>query len=283
MMRSIEVCARMAVAIAAAVAPMSAYAEEASSGEAADALGDFGIGVRFGYLHGDTDGELQTPQGGNPGSSSSNRPKLDEIGVDDADAFDAAFDLSWRNHHLDLGGQWIELDGSATLHDPLVSRGLTFPSGTDVDADVQLDWYRVGYRYRFDIPIGSMQHLFVAPGVQGVYFDYDYHLDGGGQSVNRSFPQAGLRLGGTAEWQPHPFVSIEATGWWGVPIEETARILDVGLVGRLRVLHLEHGPDAWLHLGVGYERIEFRDEQDMANDIDVEIGPQLSAGIELRL
>jgi len=273
-------------------APAALRAEGPPSGEAEGMLGDFGIGLRFEYLRGKADGHLQTPDGGNPGTSSQNRPHLDEIGADDDfDGFDGALDLSWREHHVDLGGQWIDLDGSATLDKPLVSNGVRFLAGQRVDSDVQLDWYRIGYRYRFDIPIGKSQHLFVAPGIQGVYFDYDYELKGLNttfttathQRASRSFPQGGMRLGGTLAWQPHPMFAIEGEGWWGVPIDETARILDVGIAGKLRVFQFERGPGAWVHLGVRYERIEFRDDQELPNDIDVELGPMLNAGFELRL
>ena len=75
----------------------------------------------------------------------------------------------------------------------------------------------------------------------------------------------------------------KANGWWGVPIQNTARILDVGLLGRLRVFQFERGPAAWVHVGVGYEHIQFRDDQSLPNDVDVELGPLLNAGLELRL
>lgn len=277
-MRFISVAVSIASLILAA--PLRA---EPPPAEAEGMLGDFGIGLRFGYLYGEANGFLQTPSGGNPGTSSSHRPKLDEIGADEFQAFDAALDLSWREHHVDFGGQWIGLDGSDTLDSTLVSRGVTFPAGTHVHSDVTLDWYRLGYRYRFDIPLGEQQHLFLAPGIQGALLDYDYNLDGGGRSISRSFPQAGVRLGGTAEWRPHPIFAIEATAWWGIPIDETAEITDLSLLARVRVFKLERGPAAWLHLGIGYEHIEFKDNQDQPNHIDVGTGPLLNAGIELRL
>jgi hypothetical protein len=293
-MRSTHGWVRLALALLVATAPVGARAEETSSGEAEGMLGDFGIGLRFGYLRGDANGHLQTPRGGNPGTSTQNEPHLDEIGIEDFDAFDAALDLSWRQHHVDLGGQWMGLDGSATVGGVgFVSQGVPFLPGMRVHSDVDLDWYRLGYRYRFDVPLGD-QHLFVAPGVQGVHLEYSYELQGelpsfnyllafGNPRADRSFPQAGMRLGGTLEWQPHPMVAIEGAGWWGVPIEETARILDVGVVGKLRVYQMERGPSAWVHIGVRYERIEFRDDQELENDIDVQLGPMLNAGIELRL
>lgn len=279
-MRSISVLGLASIVVVLSFP--GALRAEPPPAEAEGMLGDFGIGLRFGYLYGDIQGFLQTPAGGNPGTSSKHRPRLDEIGADDFNAFDAALDLSFREHHLDIGGQWIDLDGSATLDRTLVTRGVTFPSGTHVSSDVTFDWYRAGYRYRFDIPVGEQQ-LFLAPGIQGAFLDYDYKLHGGGRSISRSFPQAGLRLGGTAEWRPHPMFAIEASGWWGVPIDETAEITDVSLVGKVRVLHLERGPSAWLHLGVSYEHIEFEDNQDQPNHIDVGTGALLNAGIELRL
>lgn len=281
-MRSLSARVRIASIVLAVALPGTLRAEPPPAG-AEGMLGDFGIGLRFGYLYGEANGFLQTPSGGNPGTSSSHRPKLDEIGADEFSAFDGALDLSFREHHVDLGGQWIGLDGSGTLDRTLVSRGVTFPAGTRVQSDVTLEWYRLGYRYRFDIPLGERQHLFLAPGVQGALLDYDYQLSGGGRSVARSFPQAGARLGGTAEWRPHPIFAIEATAWWGLPIDETAEITDLSLVGRVRAFQIERGPSAWFHIGIGYEHIEFEDDQDQPNHIDVGTGVLLNVGIELRL
>jgi hypothetical protein len=246
--------------------------------------GGIHLELDFRYLYGAVKGSVQTPSGGEPGTTSPNRPSLGEIGIDDASIFDGSLLVQLDRHMFSLGGQIIRLDGNATLERDLLSHSLLFPAGTDVHSSVQLDWYRFGYRYefRFDLHDSGSQ-LRLAPGIEGVLLNFDYSLDvPGGAGTSRGYAKGGLRIGGTAEWITASPFSIEATGYWGLPIDNTAQILSVELLGKYQLWGNQRGTGGAAYLGIAYEQIEYEDNQEVPNHVDVQLGPLLVAGIEVR-
>src|SRR4051794_13083353 len=93
------------------------------------------------FRYGPVSGFAQTPAGGNPGTSSRNRPTFSELDIHDSINAEASLEASWREHGIYGGGNFIRLDGKSELDESLVSRGTTFPAGDQVRSDVQLDWY----------------------------------------------------------------------------------------------------------------------------------------------
>src|SRR5262245_28907593 len=129
------------------------YAKTTSPAEESQNSG-FRFTLDGAWLWGPANGQLQTPSGGEPGSTSKERPTLEELGIETASVFDVSATAGWGPHELYIGGQWICLSGSATLDQTLISQGMTFPAGTSVDSSVQFDWYRFGYRYRIELGDG---------------------------------------------------------------------------------------------------------------------------------
>jgi len=247
---------------------------------------DLTFTLDFRFMYGEVDGFAQSPSDGTPGTTSPSRPTLSEIGIDDASIFDASLNFQFDQHIFTAGTQFIRLRGSDTLSTALISESILFPAGTSVDSDVKLDWYRFGYQYEFRFDLGSSQHFRVAPGIEGVFLDFDYELDDGGAlRAGRSYMKGGARLGGTAEWLINERFSLEASGWWGLPIDNTAEILSVEVLARCQ-LWGERNPTSGVggsvYLGVAFENIEYEDLQDEPNHIDVDLGPLLVAGFEIR-
>src|SRR5690348_6400664 len=60
------------------------------------------------YLYGPIRGNIQTPLGGEPGTTSSHRPTLKEIGIDDTSVWDVNGEFRWRNERFYLGAQFIK-------------------------------------------------------------------------------------------------------------------------------------------------------------------------------
>src|SRR5437764_11724810 len=111
---------------------------------------DFHLSFQGSYLYGPADGFIQTPSGGQPGTTSRHRPHFGEIGINDANIGDVQLNLDWPSDRIFVGGQFISLSGNnESLQNTLVSQAETFPAGTGVRSDVRLDWYRVGYRHAF--------------------------------------------------------------------------------------------------------------------------------------
>jgi hypothetical protein len=233
------------------------------------------------YLYGPANGFVQTPSGGNSGTTSHRRPKLDEIGIDDAHIADAEFHADWGAHEVYVGGQWVRLSGDDTLDDDLVSQGRTFPAGTSVQSDVKLDWYRAGYRYRFhwDDPNEPGRLLFtLAPGVGVALLDFEYKLKGGGEKADRSYIKGGAQLGLEGAWNITERWSLVGEVLCSLPISNTPFIFKSELLARYRVFHSDRC-DVGAELGVAYEQIHYEDDQHVPNHVEVDLGPLLVVGL----
>ncbi len=237
------------------------------------------------FLHGDIEGFLQTPRGGQAGTTSTNRPAFDELGFDDVEIFDTSLTVQRDQHIFSAGARLIRLDGSATLTDDLISQNVTYPAGSFVTSDVQLDWYRLGYRYEFSFDPGGGNRLLLSPGAEAVMFDFDYQLDGPGElRTDRSYAKGGVRVGGTAKWLTSGRFSLEAGGFWGIPIDGSAEIFSAELVARYRLwgADSQRGAGGSVFLGVAWDEIEYEDDQATPNHINVEMGPLIIVGFEIR-
>ena len=249
---------------------------------AADQPVHLGFDIAADYRFGNIDGYVQTPSGGDPGTSSHHRPTFNELGVDTVNIFDFALAAHCRPSIFSAGGQIIRVHGDSTLSTDLTSHGTLFPAGSSVTSDIQLDWYRFGYQYEFSIDLGEGSGEFdLAPGVEADLLDFSYSLDGGGAHAHRSYAKPGLRIGGTIEWLTDSPFSVEATAFWGLPISDTVQVLSLDLVGRYQLWGRRNsGGSAFL--GIGYESIQYEDNQTLSNHIKADIGPLLIAGLQVQ-
>jgi len=165
-----------------------------------------------------------------------------------------------------------------------VGANLAIPAGTRVSSDHKVDWYRVGYRYRIqrgDEP-GAELPLEIHSRVGAAIFDFHYRLDGSnGAEADRGYvkvaPQMGLELG----WHATNKLSIEGEVTSTLPFSSMPWILTTQVVGKYTLwesgrLHLDG------FLGAGYQKISFKDNQDVSNDINLDFGPMLMLGLEIR-
>ena len=142
----------------------------------------FSISLDVAFLYGPIDGFVQTPKGGNPGSTSSKRPTFEELGFDTISIYEGSIRADWDAHSIFGGAQIARLSGRSRLDEELTSQNITFPAGSYVDADIQLDWYWLEYLYSFDLsPEGRRNVFTVAPGAGISVFAFHYKLDGSGE------------------------------------------------------------------------------------------------------
>jgi hypothetical protein len=73
------------------------------------------------YLYGPVHGRLQTPAGGNPGTTSHARPTLAELGINRASQVDVGVKGGWGNHQIYGGYRFFRVSGDATLDQALIS------------------------------------------------------------------------------------------------------------------------------------------------------------------
>src|SRR6266566_929454 len=91
--------------------------------------GEFHLTLESQWMWGPVSGYLQTPSGGQPGTTSRHRPTLEELGIDTASIFDGEIRPGVGDHELYVGGQWIRMSEDATLDEDLISQGNTFAAG----------------------------------------------------------------------------------------------------------------------------------------------------------
>jgi hypothetical protein len=231
------------------------------------------------FLYGPIRGFLQTPAGGLPGTTSHDRPTLKELGIDTAPMADASVTAGWGSHELYGGARIIELSGTDTLTQTLLTHSVTFPAGTAVSSNVQLNWYRMGYAHRW-LYRHDDTALRLEPAIEAVIFDFDYSISGGGQSTNRTYLKANVRLGLRAEWSPYSRFSLSGNAFESVPIPGQPMILTLQALGGYRLWGTADRGGT-LSLGIGYDQLDQKDQQTVPNHIKAEIGPLLLAGLAI--
>ena len=237
------------------------------------------------WLYGPVSGHLQTPSGGKPGTSSPDRPTLGEIGINTASILDIEGMPALGDHGLYFGFQWINLSGERNLEQSLVSHGQTFLLGSRVQSDVQLDWYRVGYRYRIqrgDEPGLELPNTEIYSRLGAAILDFRYDLDGQGAEARRSYVKAAPQMGVEMEWHATSTFSLAGELTSTLPFSSMPWIATAQVEAKFRLIDTK-GLGLIGFVGAGYEKISFHDHQDLSNDINADFGPMLMVGLELRL
>jgi hypothetical protein len=245
------------------------------------------LAVEARYLYGPVKGKLQTPTGGNPGTTTNNRPTLKELGFEHASVPDVSATTDLGNHRIYAGYRFLRLSGSSTLDQPLISQGHSFPAGESVSADVTLDWFRVGYAHRFvvNLPGDQLPDLALYPAVGAAILNFDYRLQqrGPGGDVHRSYILPTPQIGLGAEWPLTGRLALVADGLVSIPVGSQPLINSGEIGARYRIVDDRRlRVDAFI--GVAYDHIQYNDDarQTVPNDIDVRFGPAVVAVLAFR-
>lgn len=233
------------------------------------------------FRYGNITGFVQVPEGGSPGSTSNQRPKFDELGINHAAIGDPSLTLGWNDHDIYAGARIVRLSGSNTLSESLVSHGTTFPAGTSVNADTQLDWYRFGYEHHFAFKYNGGSVVSFYPAIGFALFNFDYNLKGtGGLSAARSFAKPAPQLGLKSEWTPGGPFLLSAGVLSSLAFSTLPLLLSVDLTAGYQLWgRLDHGGQAYL--GIGYDRIDEEDNQRVPNHVKASIGPEVIVGFKV--
>jgi hypothetical protein len=233
--------------------------------------------------YGPIDGFLQTPSGGKPGSTSKGRPTLSELGIDTAPSADTSLHAEWANNILYAGASLTPLSSGSKLDKELISEGATFPAGTTVHSDVQLDWYRVGYERHYLFGNDQGATVSVEPAIGLALFDFSYRLKAGGGahlSADRGYTSAAPQLGLESAWSPGGRFSLAGDIFGSIPYPKDLLLFTVEMTARYRLWGRDDR-GSLLFLGLGYDRIDSQDKQRVSNHVQVNMGPSLVAGVKL--
>jgi hypothetical protein len=245
--------------------------------------GKLHVSVQPRYRVGQVSGDLQTGKGGSVGTTSQERPTLEEIGVQLGHEPGIEVKAMWRGHEVNLDASALFLYGDINLRDPLVSQDQQFPAGTNVESRTYLLLGRAAYRKHLDLRLGR-ECLALRPGGGVSMFRFHYQLEGNnGARTDREYghltPHLELgfawRPGGTSKvWLS---ADVRQTLPWVMPkSNQTFQFEVVGAV------HLDLDPNWSLHLEGGWRRFTFTDEQPVPNDIDIDFGPWIGFGLTAR-
>jgi hypothetical protein len=239
--------------------------------------------VSGGLQYGSIDGFLQTPSGGNHGTTSHKRPTFDELGINNVLSFDGSVDAHWKMHTFTTGVQLNRFSENSTLHDPLISQDISFPANAHVDSDIRLDWYRFGYLYTFDIsPKDHPKSFSISPGVDIALLDFHYELKGHeNQHVDRSYIKGAPRLLCNIDWKIIEGFNLQAKGAASLPISNTPSIINLSLAAEKQVFS-KSGTVGTVYLGVAYEKIDYKDNQDVPNHVRAEMWPLITVGLKMK-
>jgi hypothetical protein len=250
-----------------------------------ESAGQFHLTIEGLWLYGPVTGHLQTPSGGRIGTTNRDRPAFGEIGINTASIFDAEIMPAIRDHGMYIGGQWIRLEGERNLEQSLLSQGETFLLGSRIESHVQLDWYRIGYRYRIqrgDEAGLELPNTEIYSRLGAVMLDYRYDLDGaGGTQVNQEFIRIAPQMGVEMEWHVNRIFSLAGEFTSTLPFQNLPWIITAQLAGKVRMIE-NNGMSLNGTIGAAYEKIFLHTSQDQSNEINADFGPMLMVGLELR-
>lgn len=233
---------------------------------------------------GPTDGFLQTPRGGKPGTTSPRRPALDEIGVTTGTELGLAASTTWKRHEIAFRGDILYLGGEAVLGQDLTSQDDLFPAGTEIRSKSFLGTYRLTYRYRLDLPLGGRERLVVKPGIGITGLQVSYQTSGFmGRDTDRTYTHGGPHLDLGVSWRPSGTSKLKLEAMASQTLGfllSGGNQLDI-LEARLRLTY-DVGC-GWKIFGeTGYRRTDWRDDQEVPNHIHVEYGPWFGFGAGYR-
>jgi len=237
------------------------------------------------YLYGPVGGIVQIPKGGKLGTANANRPRFDDIGINNVSAIDGELDVNFDpQQQLFIGGEMIHLSGGTSLARPLTTAGVHFPKHTHVQSKIRLDWYRLGYRYDFALhqADNGVADVTLTPWIEGILWDFGYNLNGErAGTAERGFQKTGFQFGGTFAWRPlgGP-LSLEAAAGSFPNIRSLEQISIESLTARYHFAEW-HRFDFNVLLGVLWEQQEFRDHQSLPNRISASFGPMVQAGLQI--
>jgi hypothetical protein len=241
----------------------------------------FSTAARFAEM----DGFLQSSAGGEPGTSSPERPTFDEIGIREVVVMDFGGTLSWGPDNLIARARIMQPSGGTVLDEDLLSQGETFTAGTPVDTDTNFNQYMLAYGHDFEVARNIVVRPLAAVTILNIRYQFE-PSHGGGPTVSAKHAHPAAQIGADVTWRPgNSRLSLLARGLWSVPIEGMAEVHEADFQFRYDVRRRASGePVATVWLGVGFQRLAYDDghKNELANELDADLGPLLTFGLDLR-
>ena len=219
------------------------------------------------------DGYIQTPLGGQFGTTSTRRPTISELDQDGITGLGVATaSLLFREkHEIIISYTGLERRGSTTLERDLVTHGQSFPSGSRVNSSLEMPLIRIDYRPRW--LQGKFRGWTLTPVIGATRLDFHYRLDSPDTTgnANRHYDLYYPHYGAVVAGRLGHHVSTEFELLGSVGLSHVAS-LDADI--RLLVHFIDESDfNASLVFGVRGMWFHYRDDQDdEQNDIRIRVG-----------
>lgn len=232
------------------------------------------------YSDASVDGYLQTPSGGQPGTSSARRPTFDELNAEPSRMYELQVRYGTERHQLLVGSHIVRHHTIARLSQELISQQSDFAAGTVTDLDLKSDWSELRYIHRvseIDL-LGRPLDIRLTGGL--VWFDFDYQLSGDSVLAHRAYSKVGYTLGMDYVWSLSDRFSLEGRVIAPLPVSNTPRYWSAGVDARYAIARGRRGRLTLL-TGVGMNDVTYRDNQELSNFIKLTQEPAIRIGMEL--
>ncbi len=163
------------------------------------------FGVRGRYWMPSISGSTLITLGGEPGSGTSVDVD-DDLDLDRGDGWEGGVSVAYGRHRATLGYESNSFSGSSTLDRTIIFHGMTFLAGTEIESDLDLTCWKLGYDYAFVSGASNSSGVTVRGGLSAWLWDYEGRVrsDVTSQDTSRGFshvfPVATLEAEGRFNW-----------------------------------------------------------------------------------
>jgi hypothetical protein len=268
------------------------------------AFADSTTSVQMLYSSGDIEGFVQTPSGGRPGTTIAQRPELGELGISSIDKTEFEIAREGRLGRFYAAYDQAQMTNRLQLERDLLSQATYLSTGEEVDAQIKLDLYRLGYARRFYREFFGNPFV-LYPGVELVLFNFQYEVDRTAAvaenemaapdtlvaeampevrygDIHRAYNKTGLRLGARAEYQLGRRWAFTGELLDSLDIDSQPQVLSANLGLRYRLFESARQV-SYLHANLGMEILDYKDEQPVPNHIRAEYKNLASLGFSVAM
>ncbi|MGE3318951.1 MAG: hypothetical protein AB7I18_06605 [Candidatus Berkiella sp.] len=231
------------------------------------------ITANLDYAH--IKGMAQTPRGGSPNTTDTNRPQLSEGGIHDELYYDVGAGFGIYHFFMNFIYHHLQPDGHDTLKSNLLTHNQLIPSGQDFNLSFDFDWYQLQMGNYFKV----IKHLQLSPIVEGHWIHYHYQFASYPFASARSFSMAATNLGLGLRLNLNEWLLAELQATTSLPFSN----LDINRLNL--VLNTEYKLQPHLvirpQISLGIFRIDYEDYQLITNHIRYTATPNIALGFTL--
>ncbi len=222
----------------------------------------------------DLSGFVQVPQGGSNGSTSFERPTLNELRIVNNHFYTLGTVLQFAQYDVFFNYTRYAPHGNALLKETLLTHGKVIPAGAILSTFLKYDYFVFGAGYRF-----LFEDWTLVPFLQTNFMKFHYEYDSSPILGARTFNVTGVNLGLKIGYQFTPFLSGDLRVAPPLPVcNFTQSDIEVGVNKSIPIApHFNLLP----RIAVGMQQFDYEDNQGVPNHIRIRNAPFGKASLAL--